>query len=284
MGYVGSFVANAWRVSGDLKAADLALVRADNDWIAGDPWGLDVLQDARRLDLASSLRRDQRRLEEALALLDSALAAGPRGEVKARLLIQKAKVLEELSEPEASLMVLDMAAPLLDSSRPSLLLLSHRFNRVVNLVAVRRIEEAEALLPAVRALGAGLANRMGLVRLRWLEARILRAKGDRAGAAAVFREVCAAFTDLGIVYDAALVVFELAQLFAEQGAAREVRAVTPGLVALFEAEGVPREAAASFRLFLDAVEKDKMSAAAIKAASEEFQRIWRPHPAAPLES
>lgn len=276
MGYIGVFVANAWRVQGHLKPADLALTRADRDWEAGDGWGLEALDQTRRLDLAASLRREQRRFKEAMALLDEALAHGPKKPVKARLLINKAKVFEELGEPEAALIVLRQVEPLVGSSTPSYLLLTYRFNVVVNLVGANRHSEARALLPAVRALAVGLGDRLVQLRLRWLEAKILNAQGDRAEAAAALREVAKAFTDLGIVYDAALAVFDLALLFAEEGAAREIRAVAPSLVALFDAEGVPREAAASFRLLLDAIKNEQATAATILETQEAFKRAWQP--------
>ncbi|MEA2603377.1 MAG: hypothetical protein QOF89_4369 [Acidobacteriota bacterium] len=72
-GYAAAHSANVLRVSGDLKAADAVMGEARRLWFAGtDP--AEVLDPGRLLDLEASLRRAQRRLPEALALLDEAVA------------------------------------------------------------------------------------------------------------------------------------------------------------------------------------------------------------------
>jgi transcriptional regulator with XRE-family HTH domain len=64
--------ANILRVRGKLKAAEARLEAAKRLWHAGsDPGGL--LDPGRLLDLEASLRRDQRRFAEALALFDQAV-------------------------------------------------------------------------------------------------------------------------------------------------------------------------------------------------------------------
>ena len=69
--FAAAHSANVLRVAGSLKAADALFRRARRLWEAGsDPDG--VLDPGRLLDLEASLRRDQRRFEEALALLEQA--------------------------------------------------------------------------------------------------------------------------------------------------------------------------------------------------------------------
>ncbi len=71
--FAAAHAANVLRVSGRLKAADALFQKAKPLWAAGyDPDG--VLDPGRLLDLEASLRRDQRRFEEALELA----GAGPR--------------------------------------------------------------------------------------------------------------------------------------------------------------------------------------------------------------
>src|SRR5262249_5956053 len=99
LGWVYAFVGNAHRVGGDLPAADAAFARSDELWQKGaaDHGPLDEI---RLLDLKASLRRDQRRLAESLSLLDQAVAADKTGVAKGRLLILRAKTLEELGRYE----------------------------------------------------------------------------------------------------------------------------------------------------------------------------------------
>jgi hypothetical protein len=71
-GFATAHAANALRVAGELKAADALMEEAKRLWHAGsDPDA--VLDPGRLLDLEASLRRDQRRFEETLTLLDEAL-------------------------------------------------------------------------------------------------------------------------------------------------------------------------------------------------------------------
>jgi tetratricopeptide (TPR) repeat protein len=89
-GFATAHVANALRVRGELREAEVIIEQAKRLWESGsDPQR--VLDPGRLLDLEASLRRDQRRFEEALALLDEALRVGRNPE---RYLINKGLTLE----------------------------------------------------------------------------------------------------------------------------------------------------------------------------------------------
>jgi hypothetical protein len=72
-GFAAAHLGNARRVSGKLKAAEEAFARSDEFWALGIN-APDLFEESRVLDLKASLRRAQRRLPEALDLLDRALA------------------------------------------------------------------------------------------------------------------------------------------------------------------------------------------------------------------
>jgi hypothetical protein len=94
--YAWAFVANAHRVSGKLPKANTAFARALDLWAAGkvgDPF----LSEARFLDLEASLRRDQRRIDEALDLLARAFALA-KPEEKGSLLIKGGEALRRERE------------------------------------------------------------------------------------------------------------------------------------------------------------------------------------------
>ncbi|HVR08571.1 MAG TPA: hypothetical protein VMW75_11035, partial [Thermoanaerobaculia bacterium] len=96
-------MANGRRVAGeDLPAADEELERSLALWRTGAAEDPGLLNAARVLGLEASLRRAQRRLPEALALIDQALAIDSWGETPA-LLLAKARALVELGEFEASI-------------------------------------------------------------------------------------------------------------------------------------------------------------------------------------
>ena len=170
-GYAWAFVGNTRRVQGDLHGAEEAFVRSAALWVAGSPHGQMPLSPVRLLDLEASLRRAQRRLPDALALIDRALALD-EGQSAARLLILKAKTLEELDEYAKAVEALRQAAPYLEDEKDPRLLLCQRFNLLDNLLHTGRMTEAAPMLPGVHELAARLGNELDLVRLRWLEGRI----------------------------------------------------------------------------------------------------------------
>ncbi|HEY4595897.1 MAG TPA: hypothetical protein VIJ02_05805, partial [Thermoanaerobaculia bacterium] len=92
-GYALAHLGNAKRVGGDLPAADQVFAKARKFWEAGEEAGVEFLSEARVLDLEASLRRNQRRLDEALRLLDQALSLATELE-RTKLLINRANVLE----------------------------------------------------------------------------------------------------------------------------------------------------------------------------------------------
>ena len=222
---------------------------------------MDPLDEARLLDLEASLRRAQRRLPEALALLDHALALG-KEKATGRILILKAKTLEELGDYERAVSVLRQADPFLDAKSEPRLLLCHRFNLLDYLCHLGRFTEAVPLLSPVRDLAAALGNELDLVRLRWLEGRLAAGLGHVEEAIEALRLVRADFTNRGIAYDAALVTLELAALLAAQGRTREVKDLARHSAPLFKAQGVHREALAALAVFRQAAEKETLTAEA----------------------
>src|SRR5436305_9662800 len=121
---------NARRVHGDLPTSDAAFGQAAAFWQAGeDETGL--FDEARVLDLEASLRRAQRDLPAALALLDRALVADPTGSRAGRILVNRAKVLEEMGASEEASATLRRALPLSEGGRDPRHLWNARFHLLV---------------------------------------------------------------------------------------------------------------------------------------------------------
>jgi len=266
-GYVWAFVGNAHRVCGELPAADAAFQRSDELWRQGaaEPGSL---SEVRLLELEASLRRAQRRLPEALILLDRAIAADQAGTSKGRLLIKRAKTLEELGDYEEAVATLRRALPLVDGERDPRLLWVLHLNLLENLHQIGHHQEVEERLPAVRELTVQLGNQLDRVRLRWVEARVDAAHGRTAEALAGFEEVRREFTDRGIAYDTALVTLELAALLLDLGRTAEVRALVPEIAWIFESQGVAREFVATLRLFCEAAVEERVSVAVARSCLE----------------
>jgi transcriptional regulator with XRE-family HTH domain len=260
-GFAQAHAANALRVGGSLPKADEAYARAKQLWdegAAGDP-------EPRRLDEAvvlgmeSSLRKDQRRLPEALAALDRSLDLA-RGGLVADLWISRANVLELQGKYEAALATLRRVEPLLEGNAQPRSRWLQRCALMANLCHLSCPQEAEELLPEVQTLALERGDELDQLRLQWLRGRIAAGQGRLADAAAFFAGVRDAFERLGIPYDTALVAVELAAVYLEEGRSPEVKALARQLAAAFSTQKVPAEVERALRLFVAAVQQETATA------------------------
>lgn len=256
-GLAQAIVGNALRVRGQLPAADEAFARSADLWSQGAGTFHELLDPSRPLDLEASLRREQRRLSDSLALLERAYPLARTARARGRILLLRAKALEEKGDHEQALAVLDQAEPLvLEAGDPHHILVL-AFNRVVTLCDLGRAGEAAPELKEVKALADRLRNALNLVRYRWLEGRVATAFGQKEEAIAAFREVWKAFMARDNPYDSALVLLELAVLLLGDRRAGEVRELATQVEPIFVAQGVHREGLAAFRLFVDAARQEQ---------------------------
>jgi transcriptional regulator with XRE-family HTH domain len=259
-GRAGAHLANALRVGGQIRHADEEFGRALALWeagAAGDPAGL--LDPVRMLDLEASLRKNQRRLGEALALLDRALATRPAPEVQGRLLINKGCALEKLERYEEAIEVLRQAAPLVEAGGDLRLRFAWRFNVCVALCGLGRHPEAESRLGEVRELANRIGKRLDLARVTWLEGRIVHGLGRVDEALAAFERVRGELTELRIAYDTALVTMDLATLLAGRGRTAEVKRLAEQAAWIFEDQGVDQEARRALAAFRRAARRERLT-------------------------
>lgn len=254
-GYALAHLANARRVSGDLPAADETFARARSLWEGGRGTEEGFLNEALVLGLEASLRRDQRRLAEALTLLDQALNMD-NGAWGSQLLVNRANVLELVGDFDGAVSSLREVAPVISKEEEPRLCWLVWFTMANNLLLAGRPRETEELLPELRELAVQLGNDLDAIRLRWLDGRIAAALGYREKAIATLSGVREDFGARRIAYDAALASLELAALFLEEGRTREVRALARQILWIFQAQGVHREALAALRLFCEAAERE----------------------------
>ncbi|HEY2291024.1 MAG TPA: tetratricopeptide repeat protein [Thermoanaerobaculia bacterium] len=255
-GYAVAHGANVLRVAGDLKASETAFERAKHLWLGGSDPGV-VLDPGRLLDLEASLRRDQRRLGEALFLLDEAAAVGRHPE---RALLKKGFTLEVLGDYERAVETLLQADPLVRRGGDTRLLYMLRFNLAVNYCHLGRYREASELVQEVRDLVLDRGDENEILRVNWLEGRIAAGLGRSGEARKLLGEVRRAFGLRGMSYDVALALLEEAVLLLEEGRSAEVKALAGELAQVFEDKGVHREALAALRLFHEAAEHEEATA------------------------
>lgn len=273
-GYALAYLANARRVAGDLPGAEETLDRAWKLWKAGAIADPGLLEEWRLLALEASLHRDRRRFREALDRLDKAQAAAPP-EAIGRILVKKAATLDQMGEAERTIEVLREAAPHVDGQREPRLLFGLRFILAANLCQLGRNEEAEMLLPEVRALAMALRKELDLVRVVWLDGKVAAGLGHQAEAAVKFEQVRREFTAREIAWDSALVTLDLAALYLKDGRTREVRALAEEMVWIFRSQGVHREALAALQLFFNAAWQETATEEMARKIGQYLHRVQK---------
>ncbi|HVT59801.1 MAG TPA: hypothetical protein VHR45_15545 [Thermoanaerobaculia bacterium] len=256
-----AYLGNARRVLGELRSAEDAFFKAarlQRQSLTGN-----TLVEAELLDLKSSLRRGQRRLPEALDLIDRALTLYRENRCRRGVgaaSLTKGKILEESGEQERAIEVLREGLPEIDDAGDPRLPAYARCNLLHCLIRAERYAEAEQLLPEVRARFAELARPLDQVRLRWVEGNLDAGLGRAELAEAAFHEVQGEFVERRMGYDAALVSLDLAALYAQAGRTEDLKRLAGGLMPIFESREVHREALVALLMFQHACEEERLTA------------------------
>ena len=256
-GFARAFLANALRVAGRLREAEAEFAAAWRLWrggAAGDPHG--VLPEWRLLDLEASLRRDQRRFPEALALLDRARQTAPAG-AAGRLGLSKAFILEQTGEFQAAGDLLREVTGQVEAYGTARDRLVAAFNSTVNLCHLCRYEEAQESFGNVCQLATVLGNDLDEVRIAWLGGRVAMGLGNREEAREALEKVRDQFSERSNGVAMAAVTLELAVLYLENGRTAEVKDLAQAMAWVFSSEGIARETLAALRLFCDAARQEK---------------------------
>lgn len=267
---------NARRVLGELRSAEDAFIKAEDCLARSTSGNIEIR--AEILDLESSLRRAQRRFEEALDLIDRALSlyreAGQEHGI-AKSLLQRAKILEESGDLAGAIDLLRRTIDEIDSVREPQLIAYSRFNLLSGLAWAERFEEAEALLPDVRAVSEKAAQPLDLVRLRWIEGLIDLGRGRRGPAEAAFREAQKEFLERQMGYDAALVSLDLARLYAQEGCTEDLKRLAAEMMPVFQSRDVHREAILALLMFQRACEEERLTVDLVRELSAYLRRERR---------
>ena len=255
-GYAAGASANRLRVAGKLKDADEGMKEARRLWVAGsDPDH--ILDPGRLLDLEGSLRRDQRRFNDAILTLDAALIVS---RAPARILIKKGFTLEVMGDYAGAIEALLEAEPRLDKRSEPRHWYSQRFNLAVNFTHLGRHTEARDLLEQVREVAIELRDEIFLLRVTWLEGRITAGLGRPEEARLLLDQARRGFADRKMFYDVALALLEHAGLLLNEGRLAEVKALALHLRDVFQSQEVHPEASSALRLFQEAAERELATA------------------------
>jgi len=258
-GFAWAHIGNARRAHGDLRDSDRAFMSADPLWEAGAaaPWRM--LEDGVFFFLKASLRRDQRRFDEATDLLEHALSIARSETFRVKVLGSKAKLLEERGELHEAVAILRELKDTTPQDAEGRVLYWIRHNLADNLSKLGCFEEAAALLPEARTLCVQYGGEVNLVRVLWTEGRVTAGSGDTLRGIETLTRVRGEFASRRMGYDTALVSLELAVFYASEGRFDDVKTLARHMVPIFQAQDVHREALAALTLFRQAAEREMVT-------------------------
>jgi tetratricopeptide (TPR) repeat protein len=240
---------NAWRVNEYFDRAEACLESARSllEQGTGDP-----LLAVRIDDFEASLRKAQRRFEEAVALLERVYRAYLRlGErhLAGRALMSQGITLEIAGQPLKAIDAHRKSLELMDSERDPQLVATAQHGLLNALVAAGKYSEAGRLL-----LQSGLRQKfaddpLNLLRLRWVEAKILAGHGRLESAEEAFRTVYYGFHERGLYYVAAVAGLDLAEMLLRQSKHSAAHALAVDLYNTFQERRIDVEAQRALMTF-----------------------------------
>lgn len=265
-------LANAVRVLGDFRQAELAFQKAESHLALS--W-LDPLDEALILELKGAMRRAQGLYGEALELIDEAIAL--YREVNephrhGRALIVKGLTLQYQGRPEAAADCFRDSLFLLDGPREPRLLLMSQCNLIGCLNESGRAAEAAPLIPEAKAFIEQAGRRSDLLRLSWIEGRVQTSLKRWAAAEETFQGLRESFAEDGLAFDAALVALDLAGVYVRQGKTVEARCLAGEMLAVFRSSEAHREALAALIVCQQAAERDQLSLSLLRAVTASLEK------------
>jgi tetratricopeptide (TPR) repeat protein len=260
---IWAFLGNSRRLRSDLRGAEEAFDSAYHHLKQGTR---EPIERATFLDLKASLRRDQRRFDDALRLLRRAvslfLGAGDSHRA-GRALVIMSTVHSQAGRTDRSVPLLYQALELIDAEQDPRLLLCTRHNLIGYLAEESRFLEAQALYRETRPLYRSFPDPWTRNRRNWVKGKISRGLGYLGQAETLFLAARDGFVAEGVPFDTALVSLELATLYAEQGRTEELRRLAGEMIPIFASRQILREALAALAFLQQAVEVEQASSQVI---------------------
>ncbi|HVT15747.1 MAG TPA: tetratricopeptide repeat protein [Thermoanaerobaculia bacterium] len=254
-----SYIGNARRLRADLQGAEETFETAYQHLKRGTR---EPLERAMFLDLKASLRRAQRRFDDAFRLLQRTISVfleqGDQHRA-GRSLVNLSAAYTHAGRPEECIPILYQAIGLIDPEQEPRLLIGAWHNLILTLAELGRYMEAQGLYRKAHRLYTEFPDSRLQVRRKWVKAKIARGLGQHDTAESLFLEARGGFIAEGIPYEAAIVSLELATLYAEQGRTAELKRLAEEIVPFFASRHIHREAIAALVFLKQAVEAEQVS-------------------------
>lgn len=271
-------LANAYRLNDEFESAEETLTRAEGFLSegTGDPLIL-----ARLLEVEVSLRSDQKRLGEALELLEILsqlyLQLG-EAHLAGQTLISKGINTSIDGRPEEAVRLFREGLGLIEPERDPQLAAIGRYGLLNTLEICGEYREAGRLLLESGLREAFADDLLNLAKLRWLEGKIHAGLGKLWRAEQVLGDVRSGFLERGQGYDAALVGLDLAAVWLRQGNHAAVRELAEEILKTFAALGIQREGIKAVRYLREACRREMATPALVQRVAGFLRRLeHQPH-------
>jgi len=267
VGRAWAYHGNAQRVASDLRQADKAFQEASRCFAEGLKGDLDKALLCR---FTALLLRARREFEEAHSLQNQAIELYLRqGETLRGAYVMADQALGVLygGEPERAIPRFEQAFELFLELGEERGIASVQHNLALCLTEMGQNEKALEMVAEVRPLLQSFGDFVSLIRLRWLEGKILHALGRDWPAEEALVEARDAFIEELIGYDAALVCLDLATVYAGLGRTAEMRELAERMLPIFQSRDVHREAMAALILFREAAQAETATLALVQQIS-----------------
>lgn len=271
-GRAWAHIANARRVRSDLLGAEEGFEQADAHLRKGSQ---EAVERAIFLDLKASLRRAQRRFDEAVKLLRRAVSIfiqhGHRHRA-GRSLVNLSTVHHFSGHIEQAIPLLHQALELIDPEQEPRLLLCARHNLIDDLAEMGRFLEAQGLYRETRPLYRDFPDAWAQNRRKWVRGKLARGLGQPRLAESLFLAARDGFVEEGVPYDTALVSLEIATLYAEQGRTRDLKRLAREMLPIFSSLQIHREALAALTFLKQAIEAEQASLGVVTGVASYLRR------------
>ena len=267
---------NSYRVQYRFPQAEEAFSKALSrlDQGSGDP-----RLRARVLDLEASLRTDQRRLEDALKLLDEVYVLYMEMEdshLAGRALISKGINTHYQGNSREAVKIIQDGLNLLNPERDPHLPAIGRQALLHALIDSREFRQASQILFTGGLREAFAAEPLNLLKLRGIEGKIHAGRGRLARGAEILSEVRDEFLRLERHYDAALAGLDLATVLLREGKWAELRELAEEMYETFSDLEISREATKALDFLREACVEETVTVPAIEGVQDFLSRLaWR---------
>jgi tetratricopeptide (TPR) repeat protein len=238
---------NAYRVNEWFQEAEEALETARSRFEQGTG---DPMLGAYLDEVKASLRKAQRRLDEASRLLGRVYRAYMKiGErhLAGRAMMSRGIILEIDKKPREAIRCHRKAIALMDAARDPQLVAAAHHCLLNALVGAESYVEAGKLLLASDLRRKFAGDPLNLLRLRWVEAKILAGRGRLKDAEMVLAEVRYGFLEHKLAYVAAVAGLDQAEVMLRQG--KEIHRLAGDILARFEEHAVAPAAVQALVLY-----------------------------------